>query len=107
MAAVIRALLNVKATGLGVTKVTIWSDSKIVVQGYNKGKVHTLQSPLVTDWEDLWDQAEAISQRGTPIYIRKVKAHTSDEAVASREHQNGNWQADRFADMGAQACQLT
>eukprot|EP00973_Karenia_brevis_P015892 2174590-Karenia_brevis.AAC.1 len=33
MSAVIRALLNIKATGLGVTKVTIWSDSKIVVQG--------------------------------------------------------------------------
>eukprot|EP00973_Karenia_brevis_P015180 2075411-Karenia_brevis.AAC.1 len=23
------------------------------------------------------------------------------------ELQNGNWQADRFADLGAQACQLT
>eukprot|EP00973_Karenia_brevis_P071813 9979656-Karenia_brevis.AAC.1 len=38
MTAVIRALLNVEATGLGVTKATIWSDGKIVVQGYNKGK---------------------------------------------------------------------
>eukprot|EP00973_Karenia_brevis_P040461 5591703-Karenia_brevis.AAC.1 len=63
MTAVITALLNTKATGLGLSKVTIWSDSKIVVQGYNEGKIHTLQSPLVTDWEDLWDQAEAISQR--------------------------------------------
>eukprot|EP00973_Karenia_brevis_P030991 4275192-Karenia_brevis.AAC.1 len=32
MIAVIRALLNIKATGLGATKVTIWSDSKIVAQ---------------------------------------------------------------------------
>eukprot|EP00973_Karenia_brevis_P039168 5410558-Karenia_brevis.AAC.1 len=33
MTAVIRALLHVKTTGLGVTKVTTWSDSKVVVQG--------------------------------------------------------------------------
>eukprot|EP00973_Karenia_brevis_P072545 10076842-Karenia_brevis.AAC.1 len=65
MTAVIRALLHVKATGLGITKVTTWSDSKVVVQGYNKGEAHTLQSLLVTDWEDLWEQAEAITQRGT------------------------------------------
>eukprot|EP00973_Karenia_brevis_P087835 12183894-Karenia_brevis.AAC.1 len=25
---------------------------------------------------------------------KKVEAHTSDEAVASKELQNGNWQAD-------------
>eukprot|EP00973_Karenia_brevis_P078637 10915413-Karenia_brevis.AAC.1 len=27
--------------------------------------------------------------------------------LASKEQQNGNGQADRFADLGAQACQLT
>eukprot|EP00973_Karenia_brevis_P078517 10900602-Karenia_brevis.AAC.1 len=64
MTAVIRALLAIKASGHGVTRVTIWSDSKVVVQGYNKGKSHTLQSLLVTDWEDLWEQAEAIMERG-------------------------------------------
>eukprot|EP00973_Karenia_brevis_P009014 1221340-Karenia_brevis.AAC.1 len=63
MTAVITALLAIKPTGQGITKVTIWSDSKIVVQGYNKGKQHTLQSLLVTDWEDLWGQAEAIVHR--------------------------------------------
>eukprot|EP00973_Karenia_brevis_P001678 228395-Karenia_brevis.AAC.1 len=41
-----------------------------------------------------------------PSWSKKVKAHTSDEAIATKEQQNGNWQADRFADMGAQACQL-
>eukprot|EP00973_Karenia_brevis_P042221 5845711-Karenia_brevis.AAC.1 len=59
---------------------TIWSDSMVVVQGYNKGKSHTLQSLLVTDWEDLWEQAEAIMERGTPVHIKKVKAHATDEA---------------------------
>eukprot|EP00973_Karenia_brevis_P041559 5750848-Karenia_brevis.AAC.1 len=54
--AVIRALLHVKATGLGITRVMIWSDSKLVVQGYNEGKAHTLHSLLATDWEDLWEQ---------------------------------------------------
>eukprot|EP00973_Karenia_brevis_P079011 10964344-Karenia_brevis.AAC.1 len=71
MTAVIRALLHVKATGLRITKVIIWSDSKLVVQGYNKGKAHTLHSLLVTDWEDLWEQADAITQRGTMVSIRK------------------------------------
>eukprot|EP00973_Karenia_brevis_P041937 5804893-Karenia_brevis.AAC.1 len=69
MTAVIRELLAIKPTGLGITKVTIWSDSKIVVQGYNKGKQHTLQSLLVTDWEDLWEHAEAIVHRGTTCLL--------------------------------------
>eukprot|EP00973_Karenia_brevis_P043674 6050137-Karenia_brevis.AAC.1 len=56
MTTVIRELLHVQATGQGITKVTIWSDSQIVVQGYKKGKDHTLESLLVTDWEDLWAQ---------------------------------------------------
>eukprot|EP00973_Karenia_brevis_P022661 3118924-Karenia_brevis.AAC.1 len=62
---------------------------------------------LATDWEEIWEQAEAILNRGTIVRIKKVKAHTSDEALASKEVQNGNWQADRFADLGTQACQLT
>eukprot|EP00973_Karenia_brevis_P037756 5208349-Karenia_brevis.AAC.1 len=51
--AVIRALMAVNHYGLGVTQVIIWSDSKIVVSGYNKDKTHTLQSLLVTDWEEV------------------------------------------------------
>eukprot|EP00973_Karenia_brevis_P011338 1535671-Karenia_brevis.AAC.1 len=66
MTAVIKALLAINASGHGITQVTIWSDSKVVVQGYNKGKSNTLQSLLDTDWEDLWEQAEAIMGRGTP-----------------------------------------
>eukprot|EP00973_Karenia_brevis_P026468 3652279-Karenia_brevis.AAC.1 len=46
MTAVIRALLAIRVFGPGVTQVTIWSDSKVVVQGYNKGNSHTLQSLL-------------------------------------------------------------
>eukprot|EP00973_Karenia_brevis_P056431 7849139-Karenia_brevis.AAC.1 len=38
MTAVIRALMAVNDCGMGITQVTIWSDSKIVVNGYNKGK---------------------------------------------------------------------
>eukprot|EP00973_Karenia_brevis_P050724 7046224-Karenia_brevis.AAC.1 len=50
MTAVIRALLAIKATGLGITHVTIWSDSKIVVQGYNKGcLLYTSPSPRDTE----------------------------------------------------------
>eukprot|EP00973_Karenia_brevis_P071059 9872481-Karenia_brevis.AAC.1 len=56
MSAVTRARLHVQATGHGITGVSIWSDSKVVVQGFHKGKAHTLQSMLVTDWEDLWAQ---------------------------------------------------
>eukprot|EP00973_Karenia_brevis_P068550 9533545-Karenia_brevis.AAC.1 len=89
--------------GMGITEVTIWSDSKIRVNGYDKGKTHTLQSLLVTDWEEVWEQAEAILSRGTRVLVKKVKAHTTDEALASKELQNGNWQADRFVDLGAQA----
>eukprot|EP00973_Karenia_brevis_P010187 1378979-Karenia_brevis.AAC.1 len=79
---------------MGITQVTIWSDSKIGVNGFIKGKTHTLQSILVTDWEEVWEQAEAILDRGISVQIKKVKAHTSNEALASKELQNGNWQAD-------------
>eukprot|EP00973_Karenia_brevis_P017910 2461435-Karenia_brevis.AAC.1 len=60
MTAVIRALMAVNQFGMGITEVTIWSDSKIVANGYNRGKTHILQSLLVTDWEEIWEQAEAI-----------------------------------------------
>eukprot|EP00973_Karenia_brevis_P093934 12419893-Karenia_brevis.AAC.1 len=36
MTAVIRALMAIKQFGLSVTHATIWSDSKIVVNGCNK-----------------------------------------------------------------------
>eukprot|EP00973_Karenia_brevis_P041080 5684666-Karenia_brevis.AAC.1 len=63
MTAVMRALLVVEQYGQGVTAVTVWSDSKIVVNGYSKGKSHTLQSMLVTDWEEIWDRVEALASR--------------------------------------------
>eukprot|EP00973_Karenia_brevis_P082739 11468443-Karenia_brevis.AAC.1 len=47
-----RTVLAVQHHGTGVTGVTIWSDSKIVVDGFKKGKA-TLQSGLCTDWEDM------------------------------------------------------
>eukprot|EP00973_Karenia_brevis_P059576 8294483-Karenia_brevis.AAC.1 len=53
--AVMRALLVVERTGDGVTQVTIWSDSKIVVDGL-KSKT-TLQSALGPDWEDVLGQS--------------------------------------------------
>eukprot|EP00973_Karenia_brevis_P071431 9921947-Karenia_brevis.AAC.1 len=69
MTAVIRALMAVNHFGMGITEVTIWSDSKIVVNGYNKVKTHTLQSLLVTGWEEIWEQAEAIlNKKGKGTY---------------------------------------
>eukprot|EP00973_Karenia_brevis_P057213 7960650-Karenia_brevis.AAC.1 len=69
MTAVMRALLAVEHYGQGVTALTTWSDSKVVVTGYCKGKAHTLKSMLVTDWEEIWDRADAITARGTIIEI--------------------------------------
>eukprot|EP00973_Karenia_brevis_P086060 11934326-Karenia_brevis.AAC.1 len=47
----------------------------------------TPQFALVTDWEELWERAEAIIARCTTIHLTKVKAHTTDEALASKEQQ--------------------
>eukprot|EP00973_Karenia_brevis_P046232 6409761-Karenia_brevis.AAC.1 len=66
-----RALLAVEQYGQGVTALTIWLDSKIVVDGCGKGKTRTLRSMLVTDWEEIWEEAEAITARGTTINIKK------------------------------------
>eukprot|EP00973_Karenia_brevis_P009977 1348573-Karenia_brevis.AAC.1 len=52
MTAVIRALMAVNHFGMGITEDTIWPDGKIRVNGYNKSKIQTLQSLLVTDWEE-------------------------------------------------------
>eukprot|EP00973_Karenia_brevis_P019609 2689770-Karenia_brevis.AAC.1 len=63
LTAVMRALLAVEHSGPGVTEVTdvtVWPDSKIVVDGYRKGKA-TLKSALCTDWEELWDRVDAIT----------------------------------------------
>eukprot|EP00973_Karenia_brevis_P023946 3301641-Karenia_brevis.AAC.1 len=46
MTAVMRALLAMEQYGQGVTALTIWLDSKVVVDGYCKGKSHTLKSLL-------------------------------------------------------------
>eukprot|EP00973_Karenia_brevis_P032553 4491297-Karenia_brevis.AAC.1 len=67
--------MAIKQFGLGVTHVTIWSDSRIVVNGYNKGKTHTLRSMLATNWEEIWEQAEAILDRGVSLQIKRSK-HT-------------------------------
>eukprot|EP00973_Karenia_brevis_P048740 6762905-Karenia_brevis.AAC.1 len=57
-------MLAVEHYGNRVTEVTVWSNSKIVVDGYRKGMVHTLQSMLVADWEELWDRVHALTSRG-------------------------------------------
>eukprot|EP00973_Karenia_brevis_P091908 12409755-Karenia_brevis.AAC.1 len=66
-----RALLAVEHYGQRVTTVTIWSDSKMVVDGYGKGMNHTLQSLLVADWEEFWDRVNALTARGTTIHMKK------------------------------------
>eukprot|EP00973_Karenia_brevis_P008238 1114823-Karenia_brevis.AAC.1 len=65
-----RASLVVERYGQRVTRFTRWSDSKIVVDGYRKGK-STLQSALVIDWEELWDRVDALDNRGIHVYIKK------------------------------------
>eukprot|EP00973_Karenia_brevis_P059246 8248059-Karenia_brevis.AAC.1 len=64
LTAVMRALLAVEHFGQRVTAVTIGSDSKIVVDGFGKGMAHALQSMLVAGWEELWDRAQALRDRG-------------------------------------------
>eukprot|EP00973_Karenia_brevis_P028733 3962608-Karenia_brevis.AAC.1 len=43
LTAVMRALLAVEHYGQRLTAVTVWSDSRIVVDGLSKGIAHTLQ----------------------------------------------------------------
>eukprot|EP00973_Karenia_brevis_P062229 8656128-Karenia_brevis.AAC.1 len=62
-----RARLAVEHHGQRVTTVTVWSDSKIVVDGFGKGMNHTLQSMLVTDWEEFWDSALTARRGNHPI----------------------------------------
>eukprot|EP00973_Karenia_brevis_P029484 4067576-Karenia_brevis.AAC.1 len=100
-----RALLAVEHTGTGVTSVTVWSDSNIVVDGFQQGKA-TLQSGMCTDWEDLWDRVDASAARNVSVQVRKVKAHTPDQNIASYEQQAGNWIAGHFPHQGAYECQL-
>eukprot|EP00973_Karenia_brevis_P086627 12012808-Karenia_brevis.AAC.1 len=101
-----KVLLAVEHTGTGVTSVTVWSDSKILVDGFQKEKA-TPQPGMCTDWEDVWDRVDdALAERNVSVQVRKVKAHTSDQNIASYEQQAGNWLADHFADQGAYECQL-
>eukprot|EP00973_Karenia_brevis_P024739 3410781-Karenia_brevis.AAC.1 len=70
-----RALPAVEHYGQRVTGVTVWPDSKIVVDGCSKGVVHTLQSMLVANREELWDEVQALRDRGVMVHIKTAKAH--------------------------------
>eukprot|EP00973_Karenia_brevis_P008263 1117958-Karenia_brevis.AAC.1 len=44
---------------------------------------------LVTDWEEFWVRTTALAARVVTTQVKKVKAHATDEAVASKEQQIG------------------
>eukprot|EP00973_Karenia_brevis_P094120 12420860-Karenia_brevis.AAC.1 len=88
-----RALLAVEHHRTGVTWVTLWSDRRNVLDGYQKGRA-TSQSVLCIDWEDFWNRVDALAERNIEVRLKKVKAYTSDTNIAATEQQAGNWLAD-------------
>ena len=87
--------------------ITIFSDCKYVVDGYHKGRDHTVQGSNGDLWLELW---QACQGREGTVTMAKVKAHTSEEEVQagliSRYHQAGNKLSDEYAGKGSQLHQV-
>ena len=86
-------------------EVTLVSDSSGFVKGWAAGRAWctTPQRPNADLWRDFWAAAADVGL--DHITVRKVKAHTSEAAVArgeiSAKDRGGNAWADEFAKAGA------
>ena len=92
---------------------TVISDNKAVVDGFNKGP-RAPDSPSHSNMGDLWERFWAIydiaQQAGWTIQVQKIKSHTLEQDFNEHpidleempmEHRIGNSRADRWADYAA------
>ena len=92
--------------------VTLYSDYKILVDGFAAGPATTRSSRMADLWEQLWEAMDTRPGGRAHVTICKVKAHVPEEVVRSASsplslrHWHGNRLADDRANEGAAGNQL-
>ena len=78
----------------------VYSDCKLVVSGYNKGRT-TKHGALGILWDEIWQAYDSLSSNGWQVSIHNVKAHTTstdvEQGIIQKEHRHGNEIADHWA----------
>ena len=77
-------------------EIILYSDCKMAVDSFGKGKVYTKRTACGAIWEDFWELMEKLERKGVTTYIRKVKAHTDDDQLAPLPLRLGNQCADHY-----------
>ena len=94
--AILTCLMDIK--GHATNKhVTIYSDCKMAVDGFKKGRAYSKLTACGAIWADIWDVVEEIHQSGGSVTVLKVKAHSEDENIVPLPQQKGNQCADHYA----------
>ena len=96
LTAILTCLLDIKHHPT-IRTVTIYSDCKMAVDGYNRGRAYSQLTSCGALWADIWDCIEEIRTGGVQVHIRKVKAHCEEEAIVPLAQQKGNQWADHYA----------
>ena len=94
--AILHCLLDIKGHET-IKRITIYSDCKMAVDGFQKGRAFSKLTACGAIWADIWDIVEDIQGGGRQVNIIKVKAHSEDEAVVPLPQQKGNQCADHYA----------
>ena len=65
-----------------LAKIIFYSDCKMAVGSFDKGKVYAQRTACGAIWGDIWEIVEDLEGKGIPLSTCKVQAHTDDHQVS-------------------------
>ena len=83
-------------------EIILYSDCKLAVDSFAKGKAYSQLTKCGAIWADIWSIIEELRAKGVSVSMLKVKAHTDDEQVAALPQRLGNQCADHHAGNGVE-----
>ena len=96
LTALLTCLMDIKGHDT-IRTIIIYSDCKMAVDGFHKGRAYSKLTACGAIWSDIWDCVDEIQRQGGTVELRKVKAHCEEEAIVPLPQQKGNQCADHFA----------
>ena len=78
-------------------EITLYSDCKMAVDSFAKGKVYAQRTACGAIWADIWEILKELEGRGVTLSILKVKAYADDDQLAPLPLRLGNQCADHDA----------
>ena len=67
-----------------IIHVEVWSDCKMVVDRFNRGKESCMASKLSGFWRDFWKPDERFQVRNVHLVVRRVEVHCADEEIVPK-----------------------